>query len=62
MVRLMRDAVRLDPQFVLAWDSPAQSLEGDARPIGDTRPELAAQLRPGRQQAWRRVAARRQTG
>ena len=56
MVRLMRDAVRLDPQFVLAWDSLAVSLEGHARYIGDTQPEQAAQLQAEAEQAWRRVA------
>ena len=56
MVRLMRDAVRLDPQFVLAWDSLAVSLEGHARYVGDTQPEQAAQLQAEAEQAWRRVA------
>jgi tetratricopeptide (TPR) repeat protein len=55
-VRLMRDAVRLDPQFVLAWDSLAQSLETEARFIGDMQPELAARLRDEAEQAWRHVA------
>ncbi len=56
MVRLMRDAVRLDPQFVLAWDSLAVSLEGHARYVGETQPEQAAQLQAEAEQAWRRVA------
>ena len=56
MVRLMRDAVRLDPQFVLAWDSLASSLWTSAQVVGDTQPEQAEQLRAEAQQAWRRVA------
>ena len=56
MVRLMRDAVRLDPQFVLAWDSLAASLWTSAQVVGDTQPEQAEQLRAEAQQAWRRVA------
>ena len=56
MVRLMRDAVRLDPQFVLAWDSLAVSLEGHARYVGDTQPEQAAQLQAEAEQTWRHVA------
>jgi len=55
-VRLMRDAVRLDPRFVLAWDSLAQSLETEARFIGDVQPEQAGELRAEAEQAWRRVA------
>ena len=56
MIRLMREAVRLDPQFVLAWDSLAVSLEGLALYVGDTQPELAGQLRAEADQAWGRVA------
>ena len=56
MVRLMRDAVRLDPQFVVAWDGLAASLWTIARYVGDTQPEQAEQLRAEAQQAWRRVA------
>ena len=56
MVRLMRDAVRLDPQFVVAWDGLATSLVASAQFIGDTQPEQAAQLRAEAEQAWRRVA------
>ena len=55
-VRLMRDAVRLDPQFVLAWDSLAVSLESQSRYVRDTQPEQAEQLRAEAEQAWRRVA------
>ena len=56
MIRLMRDAVRLDPQFVLAWDSLAVSLEGHALYIADTQPELAGQQQAEADEAWRRVA------
>jgi TolB-like protein/predicted Ser/Thr protein kinase len=56
MVRLMRDAVRLDPQFALAWDSLALSLWNHALYVGDTQPEQAEQLRNEARQAWRRVA------
>ena len=53
----MRDAVRLDPQFVLAWDSLASRRSGrSAQVVGDTQPEQAEQLRAEAQQAWRRVA------
>ncbi|HEY8264947.1 MAG TPA: serine/threonine-protein kinase [Steroidobacteraceae bacterium] len=55
MVRLMRDAVRLDPQFVLAWDSLASSLWASALVLSDTQPQQAGQLRAEAQQAWRRV-------
>ena len=56
MVRLMREAVRLDPQFVLAWDNLASSLWTSALSVGDTQPEQAEQLRAEAQQAWHRVA------
>jgi hypothetical protein len=56
MVRLMREAVRLDPQFVIAWDSLAVSLWNSANYVGDDQPEQAAQLRAEARQAWRRVA------
>jgi serine/threonine protein kinase/tetratricopeptide (TPR) repeat protein len=55
-VRLMRDAVRLDPQFVRAWDSLAMSLESVARYIGDDQPDQAKQLQAEAEHAWRRVA------
>jgi tetratricopeptide (TPR) repeat protein len=55
-VRLMRDAVRLDPNFVLAWDSLAVSLESQARHFRHSQPEQAGQLRAEAEQAWRRVA------
>ncbi len=55
-VRLMRDAVRLDPNFVLAWDSLGVSLESHARYVWDTQPEQAELLRAEAEQAWRRVA------
>jgi len=59
-VRLIRDAVRLDPQFVLAWDSLAVSLESLARYVRDMEPKNAGQLQAEElqaeaQQAWRRV-------
>lgn len=55
-VRLMRDAVRLDPQFVVAWDGLAGSLRTLASYVDDTRPEQAEQLRAEAEQAWGRVA------
>ena len=55
MVRLMRDAVRLDPQFALGWDSLALSLWNQAQSVGDTQPEQAEKLRAEARQAWRRV-------
>jgi TolB-like protein/tetratricopeptide (TPR) repeat protein len=55
-VRLMRDAVRLDPQFVAAWDALAKSLVNLASYVGDTQPEQAEQLRAEAEQAWGRVA------
>ena len=55
-VRLMRDAVRLDPQFVVAWDGLAESLRTLAWYVGDTQPEQAEQLRAEAEQAWGRVA------
>jgi TolB-like protein len=54
-VRLMREAVRLDPQFVVAWDGLAGSLSTLARYIDDTPPEQAEQLRAEAEQAWGRV-------
>jgi hypothetical protein len=56
MVRLMREAVRLDPQFVLGWDTLALSLWNQAQYVGDTQPEQGEQLRTEAQQAWRHVA------
>ena len=56
MVRLMREAVRLDPQFVLGWDTLALSLWNQAQYVGDTQPEHGEQLRAEAQQAWRHVA------
>ena len=55
-VRLMRDAVRLDPQFVVAWDGLADSLMTLAWYVDDTQPEQAEQLRAEAEQAWGRVA------
>jgi TolB-like protein len=55
-VQLMREAVRLDPQFVVAWDGLAGSLMNLASWVGDTQPEQAAQLRAEAEQAWGRVA------
>jgi TolB-like protein len=55
MVRLMRDAVRLDPQFVVAWDGLAMSLEGLALSVRDTQPQLAEQLQAEAKHAGRRV-------
>jgi TolB-like protein/tetratricopeptide (TPR) repeat protein/predicted Ser/Thr protein kinase len=55
-VRLLRDAVRLDPQFVVAWDALADSLRTLALFIGDAQPEQAEQLRAEAEQAWGRVA------
>jgi len=56
MVLLMREAVRLDPQFVLAWDSLALSLWNLAGYVSDRQPDQADQLRVEAQQAWSRVA------
>jgi TolB-like protein/tetratricopeptide (TPR) repeat protein len=56
MVRLMRDAVRLDPQFVRAWDSLAMSLETEAVRIANAQPDEARQLQSEAKQALRRVA------
>jgi TolB-like protein/tetratricopeptide (TPR) repeat protein len=56
MVRLMRDAVRLDPEFVVAWDGLAMSLQWLANSVGATQPEQADQLRAESEQAGRRVA------
>ena len=55
-VRLLREAVRLDPQFVVAWDGLAGSLSTLARYIDDSQPEQAEQLRAEADQAWGRVA------
>ena len=55
-VRLMREAVRLDPQFVVAWDGLASSLESLALYVNETQPEQAGQLRAEAEQAWGRVA------
>ena len=56
MVWLMRDAVRLDPLFVLGWDTLALSLWNYAGYVDDTQPEQAEQLRTEARQAWRHVA------
>ena len=55
-VRLLREAVRLDPQFVVAWDGLAGSLSTLARYIDDSQTEQAEQLRAEADQAWGRVA------
>jgi TolB-like protein len=55
-VRLMREAVRLDPQFVVAWDGLASSLRALALWIGDAEPEQAQQLHAEAEHAWDRVA------
>ena len=55
-VRLMREAVRLDPRFIRAWDSLAMSLEAVARHIGDTQHDEAKQLLAEAQQTWRHLA------
>jgi TolB-like protein len=55
-VRLMREAVRLDPQFLVAWDGLGDSLRTLARYVGDKEPQQAEQLRAEAEQAWRRVA------
>ena len=52
-VRLLREAVRRDPQFVVAWDGLAGSLSTLARYVDDTQAE---QLRAEADQAWGRVA------
>jgi tetratricopeptide (TPR) repeat protein len=52
----MREAVRRDPQFVVAWDGLAGSLSTLARYIDDTESEQAEQLRAEAEQAWGRVA------
>jgi TolB-like protein len=56
MVLLMRDAVRLDPQFVLAWDSLAMSLWNSALYADETQPGEAERLRAEAQEVWRHVA------
>jgi TolB-like protein len=55
-VRLMREAVRLDPQFLVAWDGLAGSLRTLAYYVGDKEPQQAEQLRAEAEQAWVRVA------
>jgi TolB-like protein len=55
MVRLMRDAVRLDPQFVIAWHGLRMSLEGLAESVVGIQPQQAEQLRAEAEEAWRRV-------
>jgi serine/threonine protein kinase/tetratricopeptide (TPR) repeat protein len=55
-VLLAREAVRLDPQFVVAWDGLAWSLMSLAFVVEDTQPEQAKQLRAEMEQAWVRVA------
>jgi TolB-like protein len=55
-VRLMREAVRLDPQFAVAWDGLAGSLRTLAYYVGEKEPQQAEQLRAEAEQAWRRVA------
>ena len=52
----MREAVRLDPQFLVAWDGLAVSLRTLAWHLGDTQPEQAKQLRAEAEQAWARMA------
>jgi len=55
-VQLMREAVRLDPQFLVAWDGLAVSLRTLAYYVGDKEPQQAEQLRADAKQAWARVA------
>jgi tetratricopeptide (TPR) repeat protein len=55
-VQLMREAVRLDPQFLVAWDGLAVSLRTLAYYVGDKEPQQAEQLRAEAEQAWARVA------
>ena len=52
---LLRDAVRSDPQFVIAWDGLAGSLMMPTY-YDDTPPEQAEELRAEAKQAWGRVA------
>jgi TolB-like protein/tetratricopeptide (TPR) repeat protein/predicted Ser/Thr protein kinase len=54
-IRLLREAVRLDPQFVVAWDGLANSLMMPTY-YRETPPEQAEQLRAEADQAWGRVA------
>jgi tetratricopeptide (TPR) repeat protein len=56
MIRLMRDAVQLDPQFLVAWDGLADSLTAYADYVSETLPEQAAQLQAEAQEARRHVA------
>ena len=65
-VRLMRDAVRLDPQFVVAWDGLASSLATLSRRTSTTpspsRPSSCGRRRnkPGAAwRSWRRTAGSR---
>ncbi len=55
-VRLMREAVRLDPQFLVAWDGLAGSLRTLAYYVGDKEPHQAEQLRAEAKKAYARVA------
>lgn len=55
-VQLMREAVRLDPQFLVAWDGLAGSLRSLAYYVGDNEPRQAEQLRAEAKQAYARVA------
>jgi serine/threonine protein kinase/tetratricopeptide (TPR) repeat protein len=54
-IALMREAVRLDPQFVAGWDGLAMSLRSLALYFGATQPQYAEQLRAEAEQAGRRV-------
>ena len=54
-VRLLREAVRLDPQFVVAWDSLAESLKNLACCTSDADPAQAEPLMAEAEHAWGRV-------
>ncbi|HKX99400.1 MAG TPA: protein kinase [Steroidobacteraceae bacterium] len=57
-LRLIREAVRLDPEFILAWDMLAITLQGLAGSISDTQPEQAAQMQAEAEQALSYIAKR----
>ncbi len=54
MVQRLREAVALDPGFVLAWDGLAQSLTGLAGARSPPRPPSCGRRRQRHEPAWRR--------